>query len=140
MTDIEEILNSALRDVALEIRSVDAISLACDMHRMAFANLGDIVHSALELYFKPDALIFAYAGEVKLTWFTGPSIGLDLELHAAGVDAFFRLVIEGLSMHVRIQHMSVDGAPFTCKLHISRIHRAIDAARAPARGKLAALA
>ncbi len=140
MTEIENLLNVALRDVALEIRSIEPINLASDIHRLAFANLGDIVHSALELYFRPEALIFAYAGEVSLTWLGGPVISLDLELHAAGVDAFFRLTIEGLSTHVTLQHLSLDGLAPGSRVDIGRVQRAIVNARATARGKLAALA
>jgi hypothetical protein len=140
MTEIEDLLDAALRDVALDIRLVDPLHLASDIHRLAFANLGDIVHSALEPYFRPQALIFGYAGEVSLTWLSGPIVSLDLELHAAGVDAYFRLTVEGLSTHVSLQHLRVDGAPAMDGCAIRRMQRAIAAARAPARGKLDALA
>lgn len=130
MTEIENLLNDALRDAALEIRSVEAIDLASDIHRQAFANIGDIVDSALELHFRPDALMFAYTGDVRMTWLSTPAIGLDLELHAAGVDAFFRLTVEGLSTRVTLQHMSVDGNE---RSDSARLTRAIDAARLPPR-------
>jgi hypothetical protein len=133
MTEIERLINDALRDVALEIRSVEAIDLASDIHRLAFANIGDLVYSALELYFRPEALIFAYNGDVSMTWMSSPSVSLDLELHAAGVDAFFRLIIEGLSTRVALQNVLVDGAPWPSDGDLRCINRAIEAARLPRR-------
>jgi hypothetical protein len=66
-----------------------------------------------------------------LTWFGNPSVGLDMELHNAGVDVYFRLVIEALSVGVHINHLSLDGV--TCEMPCdgSRFSKAIDTARFP---------
>jgi hypothetical protein len=127
--ELEHCLNDALRDVALELRTTEALDLVSDIHRMAFANLGDLVHSALELHFRPEALIFAYTGHAALNWFGPPSIGLDLELHADGVDVYFRLMIEALAVDVRIQHFAMDGLPGSVPLE--RLSLALAAARIP---------
>ena len=97
--DLEQYLNDALREVALEIRSVDVIELATNLHALKFANVGDIVHSALELHFKPHAITFGYCRRrCELGWFGRPAISLDLELHNSGVDAYFCLVIEAMGI------------------------------------------
>jgi hypothetical protein len=130
--EIERELSDALREVALEIRCVDALDLASDMHRMAFGNLGDIVHSACELHFRPEALMFAYTGDVSLTWFGAPKVGFDMELHAEGVDAHFRLTVDGLSADARLQHIAVDGALWREGLDFRRLRAAIASARVTA--------
>jgi len=129
MHEIEQYLNDALREVALEIRSVDVIDLASNLHALKFANVGDIVHSALELHFKPNAIAFGYAGTVELGWFGRPAISLDLELHNAGVDAYFCLVIEAMGSSVHVRHVEVDGERWHGTASNHRICAAVEQAR-----------
>jgi hypothetical protein len=131
--DLERLLNEALRDVALDIRQVEPIDLASDIHRMAYGNLADIVHTALELHFRPEALVFAYHGEVSLTWFGGPAVSLALELHAAGCDIYFNLTIDALAASVAIQHAALGGADWPETEDARRLIEAIAAARLPRR-------
>jgi hypothetical protein len=128
----EQQLNEAMKEVSLELRSVDVIDLASFLHTMKLANVGDLINSALELYFRPRSLIFSYSGDVELTWFGNPSVGLDMELHSAGVDVYFRLVIEALSVGVHINYLALDGVSCTEPCDASRFSKAIDAARLPA--------
>jgi hypothetical protein len=104
-------LNEALRNVALEIRSVALLDLASFIHSDKIENISDIVASATELYFRPGTLQFSYSGEVKLDWFGIPLVTLDLELHEAGVDIYFKLNIETLCTNVEFRHATVDGRP-----------------------------
>jgi hypothetical protein len=129
MHEIEQYLNDALREVALEIRSVDVIDLASNLHSLKFANVGDIVHSALELHFKPGAVAFGYAGTVELGWFGRPAISLDLELHNAGVDAYFCLVIEAMGSSVHVRHIEIDGLRWQAATCPHRICTAVEEAR-----------
>jgi hypothetical protein len=129
MHELEQYLNDALREVALDIRSVDVIGLAANLHELKFANVGDIVHSALELHFKPNAIVFGYAGSVELGWFGRPAISLDLELHNAGVDVFFCLVIEAMGSSVHVRHLEVDGERCHSAQGLQRFCAAVDGAK-----------
>lgn len=102
-------LNNALRNVALEIRSVALLDLASYIHSGKFENIADIFDSATELYLKPGALHFSYTCDVKLDWFGAPLVILDLELHQSGVDVYFALNIETLSTRVHIRQATVNG-------------------------------
>ncbi len=128
----EQQLNDAMKEVSLELRSVDVIDLASYLHTMKLANVGDLINSALELYFRPRTLIFSYSGDVELTWFGNPSVGLDMELHSEGVDVYFRLVIEALSVGVHINYLALDGVSCTEPCDASRFTKAIEASRLPA--------
>jgi hypothetical protein len=127
--DYERQLNDAMKEVALELRSVDVIDLASYLHTLKLANVGDLINSALELYFKPRTLTFSYSGDVELSWFGRPSVGLDMELHSAGVDVYFRLVIEALTVGVHINYLSIDGVTRVEQCDGDRFSKAIDAAR-----------
>jgi hypothetical protein len=127
--DFERQINDAMKEVALELRSVDVIDLASYLHTLKLANIGDLINSSLELYFKPRTLTFSYSGDVELSWFGRPSVGLDMELHSAGVDVYFRLVIEALSVGVHINHLSIDGIACVEPCDADRFSKAIDAAR-----------
>lgn len=129
MQQLENHLNEALREVALEIRSVDVLELASSIHSLKLANVGDVVHSALELHFKPHAISFGYSGSVELGWFGRPSISLDLELHNAGVDAYFCLVVEAMGSSVQIRHLSIDGETWCSDMGDTRLQEAIEQAR-----------
>jgi hypothetical protein len=129
--EFERQINESLKEVALELRSVDVIDLASYIHTLKLANVGDLINSALELYFKPHTFVFAYSGEVELTWFGRPSVSLDMELHSAGVDVYFRLYIEALTVGVHINYVSIDGIVGDERCDALRLSRALDTARLP---------
>ncbi len=129
--DLERQINDSLKEVALELRSIDVIDLASYIHTMKLGNVGDLINSALELYFKPQTFVFSYSGDVEMTWFGRPSVSLDMELHSAGVDVYFSLVIEALTVGVHIKHLSIDGAVCACRCDAVRLTKALEAARFP---------
>jgi hypothetical protein len=129
--DFEQQINEAMKEVALDLRSVDVIDFASFIHTLKLANVGDLINSSLELYFRPQTLIFSYSGDVELTWFGMPSVGLDMELHCAGIDVYFRLTIEALSVGVEINYLSLDGKVCHEPCDPMRFSRAIEAARIP---------
>lgn len=129
--DLEKQINDSLKEVALELRSIDVIDLASYIHTMKLGNVGDLINSALELYFKPQTFLFSYSGDVEMTWFGRPSVSLDMELHSAGVDVYFSLVIEALTVGVHIKHLSIDGAACECCGDAARLTKALEAARFP---------
>lgn len=129
--DLERQINDSLKEVALELRSVDVIDLASYIHTLKLGNVGDLINSALELYFKPQTFVFSYSGDVELTWFGRPSVSLDMELHSAGVDVYFSLTIEALSVGVHIKHLSIDGITCDRCCDSARLSKALEAARYP---------
>ncbi len=130
--DLEKQINDSLKEVALELRSVDVIDLASFIHTMKLGNVGDLINSSLELYFKPQTFVFSYSGDVEMTWFGRPSVSLDMELHSAGVDVYFSLVIEALAVGVNIKHLSIDGVACESSCDSARLSKALEAARFPA--------
>lgn len=129
--DFERQINDAMKEVALDLRSVDVIDFASFIHTLRLANVGDLINSSLELYFRPQTLVFSYSGDVELTWFGMPSVGLDMELHCAGVDVYFRLTIEALSVGVHINYLSLDGEVCHEPCDPLRFSKAIEEARIP---------
>jgi hypothetical protein len=122
-------MNDAMRDVALEIRSVDLLDLASFIHAQNFANVGDIINSASELYFKPGALMFSYSAEVKLDWFGCPMIALDLELHESGVDIYFELKIDAFSSYIQFKHAAINEKPLRVLEDAEIFRQALDKAK-----------
>jgi hypothetical protein len=104
-------LNDALRNVALEIRSVELLDLVSYIHTEKFENIADIFHSARELYFRPRTLMFSYSGQVKLDWFGFPLVSLDLELHQGDLDIYFMLNIATLVTSVQFKQATLNGRP-----------------------------
>ncbi len=129
--DLERQINESLKEVALELRSVDVIDLASYIHTLKLGNVGDLINSALELYFRPQTFVFSYSGDVEMTWFGRPSVSQDMELHSAGVDVYFSLVIEALTVGVHIKHLSIDGVSGESGCDSLRLSKALEAARFP---------
>ncbi len=77
----EKALADGLRDVAAELRLIDATDLIAFLRTEQFANIANLVNSSSELYFKPDTLSFGRSGDVQLKWGEAPAIGLDMEFH-----------------------------------------------------------
>jgi hypothetical protein len=129
--DLEKQINDSLKEVALELRSVDVIDLASYIHTLKLGNVGDLINSALELYFKPQTFVFSYSGDVELTWFGSPSVSLDMELHCAGVDVYFSLTIEALTVGVHIKRLFIDGVICDKCCDSIRFSKALETARFP---------
>ena len=81
----EKALADGLRDVAAELRLIDATDLIAFLRTEQFANIANLVNSSSELYFKPNTLSFGQSGDVQLKWGETPSIALDMEFQHLGV-------------------------------------------------------
>ena len=77
----EKALADGLRDVAAELRLIDATDLIAFLRTEQFANIANLVNSSSELYFKPDTLSFGQSGDINLKWGEAPAIALDMEFH-----------------------------------------------------------
>jgi hypothetical protein len=106
----EKALADGLRDVASELRLIEATDLVAFIRTEQFANIANLVNSSTELYFKPGSVRFGQSGDVSLTWGGVPSIALDMEFHHSRVKVYFRLLLEALQAGVEITYINFEDA------------------------------
>ena len=104
----ERALADGLRDVASELRLIDAVDLVTFIRAEQFGNINALVNSSTELFFKPGTIAFGAAGDVDLRWGGAPSIALDMEFHHLQVSVYFRLLLEALNAGIEIDHISFE--------------------------------
>jgi hypothetical protein len=102
----EMIIAEAVRHLAAELRMIEVVDLVAYLHTLNFANIGDLIASAVELNFKPRTLRFGHAGEIKLDWYGRPVVSLDMELHHLGISAYFRLILDAFTAGVEITYIN----------------------------------
>lgn len=125
----EKALADGLRDVAAELRLIDATDLIAFLRTEQFANIAQLVNSSSELYFKPNTLSFGRSGDVHLKWGEAPAIGLDMEFHHRGVAVYFRLVLQALQAGVDIHYISFCESSAAPEENTARLIEAIADAR-----------
>jgi len=89
----DQIIADALIDVASELRLTDATELMSMIRNDHAANIGDLVNSSTELFFKSGTLRYALSASFKAPWDATPTVEIDMEFRHATVCAFFRLKI-----------------------------------------------
>lgn len=104
--DREKVLAQGIKDVASELRSVDAVDLIAFIRTEQFANVRSLVSSATELFFKPGTIQFGSWAEVDLKWGRPPTVVLDMEFHHRDLDVYFRLFLGALQAGVEINYIS----------------------------------
>lgn len=102
----ERALAQGLKEVAAELRLIDAADLVAFIRTGQFGNVRSLVNASTEMYFKPGTMSFSHSGHVNLGWSGEPSIALDMEFRHPVVDVFFRLVLEAQQAGVEIEHIS----------------------------------
>ncbi|NJM36138.1 MAG: hypothetical protein HC850_17225 [Rhodomicrobium sp.] len=107
--DHEKVLAAGMREVAAELRLIDAADLVAFIRMGQFGNVRTLVNSSTEMYFKPGTVSFRASGEVNLGWTGEPCIMLDMEFHHRMVEVFFRLVLEAQGAGVEIEYISFGG-------------------------------
>ena len=60
--DREKALADGIKEVASELRLIDAADFVAFIRTEQFANIGNLVSSSTELYFKPDTIKFGLSG------------------------------------------------------------------------------
>src|SRR5215813_8395700 len=108
--ECEKALADGLRDVASELRLIEATDLVAFIRTEQFANIANLVNSSTELYFKPGSVRFGQSGDVSLKWGGAPTIALDMEFHHARVKVYFRLLLEALQAGVEITYINFEDA------------------------------
>lgn len=106
----EKALADGLRDVASELRLIDAVDLITFIRAEQFGNIMTLVNSSTELFFKPGTIRFGSSGDVDLSWGGAPAVALDMEFHHMRVNVYFRLLLKALYAGIEINHISFEGA------------------------------
>ena len=104
----EKALADGLRDVASELRLIDAADLIAFIRTEQFANIANLVSSSAELYYKPDTLSFGSSGDIDVKWGGQPTIALDMEFHHMQVSVYFRLLLEALQAGIEINYINFE--------------------------------
>lgn len=129
----EKALADGLRDVAAELRLIDAVDLVTFIRTEQFGNIRNLVSSSTELFFKSGTIAFGLSGDVDLKWGAAPSVALDMEFHHKRVNVYFRLLLHALHAAIEINHISFDGGSADPDENTQRLIEAIaDARLAPA--------
>jgi hypothetical protein len=102
----EKALADGLRDVAAELRLIDATDLIAYLRTEQFGNIANLVNSSTELYFRPGTLAFGLSGDVQLKWGETPAVALDMEFTNRGVTVYFRLILQALQAGVDITYIA----------------------------------
>jgi hypothetical protein len=127
--DRERVLADGLRDVASELRLIDAADLIAFMRTEQFGNIATLVNSSAELYFVPGSIGFGQSGDIDVAWGDTPTISLDMEFHHAGVNVYFRLLLRALQAAVEITYINFEAASPDPDINTRRLADAIAAAR-----------
>ncbi|MDP9137045.1 MAG: hypothetical protein M3N38_02555 [Pseudomonadota bacterium] len=106
--DREKALAEGIQEVASELRLIDAADFVAFIRTEQFANIGNLVSSSTELYFKPDTVKFGLSGDVNLQWGGTPSVSLDMEFHHMRVNVYFRLLLDALHAGIEIDYITFD--------------------------------
>lgn len=104
----ERALGDGLSEVATELRLVDVADLIAYIRGEQLANLGDVVSSSIERFFKPETLRYGKAAEIDLTWGSEPAIKIDMEFHNQEVSVYFSLLLESLRAGVEINYTNLN--------------------------------
>lgn len=104
----EKALADGMRDVASELRLIDAVDLVTFIRAEQFGNIKTLVNSSTELFFKPGTISFGSSGDVELRWGAAPAVALDMEFHHMRVSVYFRLLLRALYAGIEINHIAFE--------------------------------
>lgn len=129
----EEVLSKHVREVAHDLRAVDAADLVTWLHGHRLGSIAAIIASSSEELFKPGTLRFAMSGEAGLTWTGQIWVRVDMEFHHAGIDCYFRLLLSNSATEVAMTYLAIDGLPCMTAAACDRFAAAVADARLAAR-------
>jgi hypothetical protein len=127
----EKVLADGMKEVAAELRLIDAADLVAFIRTERYGNIRTLVNAATELYFKPGIISFGLAGHVDLRWDGNPSISLDMKFHHRRIEVFFRLLLESAQAGVEIHYICFGGGPLDAEGNTGKLADAIADARIP---------
>lgn len=127
--DREKALADGIKEVASELRLIEAADFVAFIRTEQFANISNLVNSSAELYFKPETIKFGLSGDVDLQWGGTPSVSLDMEFHHKKVNVYFRLMLEALHARIEIDYITFDDGSSDPDRNTQRLIDAIACAR-----------
>lgn len=127
--DRERVLADGIKEVASELRLVDAVDFVAFVRTGRFGNIGSLVNSSAELYFRPGTISFGLSGDVDLKWGGMPTVSLDMEFHNMHVNVYFRLILEALQAGIEIDYITFDRGGSDAQANTQRLVEAIANAR-----------
>ncbi len=127
LAEIERTLGGGLKELASELRLIDATDFAAFIRIGHMANLRSLVQSSAELHFKPGTLELAEVGEVELGWFKPPLITLPMKFRHSGVRVYFRLRLAALSAAVEVELITAEDGSAGEDLHLKLRDALLDA-------------
>lgn len=125
----EMALAEGLRDVASELRLIEAADLIAFIRTERFGNIANLVASSTECYFLPGTVRFGQSGDIDVRWGGTPVISLDMEFKHLGVNVYFRLRLEALQAGVEITYITFDDSTADADANTRRLVEAIADAR-----------
>lgn len=105
----EKALAEALREIASELRLIEAGDLVAFIRTGQLGNIRTLVNASTEMYFQPGTISFGRNAVADVSWGSAPRISLDMEFHHRLVNVFFRLVLEDGEAGVEIDYISFGG-------------------------------
>jgi hypothetical protein len=127
--DREKALAEGIKEVASELRLVEAADFVAFIRTEQFANIANLVNSSTELYFKPDTIKFGLSGDADLQWGSCPCVSLDMDFHHMRVNVYFRLLLEALHASIEIDYITFDEPSADPDQNTQRLVEAIAGAR-----------
>ncbi len=126
--EIERTLGAGLKDLASELRIIDAADYAAFIRIGHMANLKSLVHSSAELHFKAGAVELAEIGEMEMGWSKPPLIILPMKFRYGGVRVYFRLRLAARSASVEVESIAAENSTGGGDLN-ERLRTALENAR-----------
>lgn len=125
----EKVLASGLKEVAAELRLIEAADLVSYIHTGRLGNVRSLVNASTEMYFKPGTMTFRESGRARLSWGREPSVVLDMEFRYPAVDVYFQLLLESEEAGVEIDYIAFSHQPADPQGDTQRLIDAITNAR-----------
>ena len=127
-------LVQGLAPVAAELLLIDVVELITFVRTENHPNLGDLVNSSVELFFKPGVLQYGWGAEVELKWSGAPAVMLDMEFRHMGVTVYFRLTLRAAACNIDLHYVSFDAKSECPEENTRRLIEAITDAALPRPG------
>lgn len=125
----ERALALGMREVASELRLIDAVDLVAFIRSEQFANVRNLVSSSTEMFFRSGTVTFGLSGDAAVKWGEAPTVSLDMEFHNKGVNAYFRLLLEADQAGVEIGYITFENPSDDPEANTARLVEAIADAR-----------
>ena len=116
----EHALIWAMKDVINELRLVDVGHLISYVFTDSHANIGDILASSAELFFKPNSLDYRDEAKAEIDWDGPPSISLELKFRHQDLTVRFALLLSGEASDISIRTIRYDDGEDGSQFDIDR--------------------